>query len=81
VLKTIDELHSTKILFQHTIGYGSRQTTNECVSAMVTMSFQSIVGCFIQAFMVGLVFAKLSRPKQRFVRVRARSRLNTRTAG
>ena len=50
---------------QHTIGYGSRQTTNECVSAMIVMSIQSIVGCLIQAFMVGLVFAKLSRPKHR----------------
>jgi potassium inwardly-rectifying channel subfamily J len=51
---------------QHTIGYGSRQTTNECPSAMIVMSLQSIVGCLIQAFMVGLVFAKLSRPQQRF---------------
>ena len=50
---------------QHTIGYGSRQTTNECVSAMVAMSLQSVIGCLIQAFMVGLVFAKLSIPKNR----------------
>ena len=50
---------------QHTIGYGSRQTTTECVSAMIAMSMQSILGCLIQAFMVGLVFAKLSRPKSR----------------
>ena len=50
---------------QHTIGYGSRQTTNECVSAMVVMSLQSVIGCLIQAFMVGLVFAKLSIPKNR----------------
>lgn len=50
---------------QHTIGYGSRQTTNECVEAMITMSLQSVIGCLIQAFMVGLVFAKLSIPKHR----------------
>ena len=50
---------------QHTIGYGSRQTTNECTEAMIAMSLQSIIGCLIQAFMVGLVFAKLSRPKHR----------------
>ncbi len=50
---------------QHTIGYGSRQTTTECVEAMVVMSTQSILGCLIQAFMVGLVFAKLSTPNKR----------------
>ena len=50
---------------QHTIGYGTRQTTNECVSAMIAMSLQSVIGCLIQAFMVGLVFAKLSIPKNR----------------
>ena len=50
---------------QHTIGYGSRQTTNECTSAIIVMSTQSVIGCLIQAFMVGLVFAKLARPQQR----------------
>eukprot|EP00096_Caligus_rogercresseyi_P010305 TRINITY_DN3706_c0_g1_i1.p1 TRINITY_DN3706_c0_g1~~TRINITY_DN3706_c0_g1_i1.p1 ORF type:complete len:641 (+),score=130.17 TRINITY_DN3706_c0_g1_i1:55-1977(+) len=50
---------------QHTIGYGTRQTTNECPEAITVMSFQSVIGCLIQAFMVGLVFAKLSRPKHR----------------
>jgi potassium inwardly-rectifying channel subfamily J len=50
---------------QHTIGYGSRQTTNECTSAIIAMSLQSIMGCLIQAFMVGIVFAKLSRPQSR----------------
>jgi len=38
---------------------------NECTSAMIAMSLQSILGCLIQAFMVGLVFAKLSRPQSR----------------
>jgi potassium inwardly-rectifying channel subfamily J len=50
---------------QHTIGYGSRQTTTECPEAMVLMSLQSVLGCLIQAFMVGLVFSKLSRPSSR----------------
>ncbi len=52
---------------QHTIGYGSRQTTTECVEAMIVMSTQSVLGCLIQAFMVGLVFAKLSTPNRRYV--------------
>ncbi|XP_026488317.2 G protein-activated inward rectifier potassium channel 3-like isoform X2 [Vanessa tameamea] len=50
---------------QHTIGYGSRTTNEECPEAIFVMCLQSIVGVFIQAFMVGIVFAKLSRPKKR----------------
>jgi len=50
---------------QHTIGYGTRQTTTECPDAMFVMSVQSVLGCIIQAFMVGLVFSKLSRPRNR----------------
>merc|ERR1719422_1598996 len=50
---------------QHTIGYGTRQTTTECPHAIIVMSLQSVLGCLIQAFMVGLVFSKLSRPRNR----------------
>nr|CAD7450800.1 unnamed protein product [Timema bartmani] len=50
---------------QHTIGYGSRSTTEECPEAIFVMCLQSITGVMIQAFMVGIVFAKMSRPKQR----------------
>nr|CAD7463722.1 unnamed protein product [Timema tahoe] len=50
---------------QHTIGYGSRHTTEECPEAIFVMCLQSITGVMIQAFMVGIVFAKLSRPKKR----------------
>ncbi|XP_048483072.1 ATP-sensitive inward rectifier potassium channel 11 isoform X10 [Plutella xylostella] len=50
---------------QHTIGYGSRTTNEECPEAIFVMCIQSIVGVFIQAFMVGLIFAKLARAKKR----------------
>ncbi|XP_054285034.1 G protein-activated inward rectifier potassium channel 3-like isoform X2 [Macrosteles quadrilineatus] len=50
---------------QHTIGYGSRVTQEDCISAIFVMCLQSITGVMIQAFMVGVVFAKLSRPKKR----------------
>ncbi|KAL6446648.1 hypothetical protein ACFW04_001256 [Cataglyphis niger] len=50
---------------QHTIGYGSRSTTEECPEAIFVMCIQSISGVMIQAFMVGIVFAKMTRPKQR----------------
>jgi len=50
---------------QHTIGYGVRTTTEECPEAIFMMCFQSIYGVMVQAFMVGIVFAKMTRPKQR----------------
>ncbi|KAI5728643.1 hypothetical protein M8J77_018974 [Diaphorina citri] len=50
---------------QHTIGYGAKQVTEECPEAIFILCLQSIVGVMIQAFMVGIVFAKLSRPKKR----------------
>lgn len=50
---------------QHTIGYGTRQTTTKCTEAMLLVSLQAVLGCIVQAFMVGLVFSKLSRPRNR----------------
>lgn len=67
----VNNLHSFTSAFlysietQHTIGYGSRFTTEECPEAIFIMCVQSIAGVMIQAFMVGVVFAKLSRPKKR----------------
>ncbi|CAH0579322.1 unnamed protein product [Chrysodeixis includens] len=48
-----------------TIGYGTRSITLECPSAMVTMCIESIIGTITQSFIVGIVFAKLTRPKSR----------------
>lgn len=48
-----------------TIGYGSRTITLECPSAMLTMCMESILGTVTQSFLVGIVFAKLTRPKNR----------------
>lgn len=50
---------------QHTIGYGYRFITEECPEAVFVMCIQSIAGVILQASMVGVVFAKLTRPKQR----------------
>ena len=67
----VAQLHSFTSCFlfsietQHTIGYGGRSTTEECPEAIFVMCAQSISGVMIQAFMVGIVFAKMTRPKQR----------------
>ncbi|XP_028966957.1 ATP-sensitive inward rectifier potassium channel 12 [Galendromus occidentalis] len=50
---------------QHTIGYGNRYISEECPEAVFILCLQSVVGVMIQCFMVGIVFAKLSRPKKR----------------
>ncbi|XP_063244509.1 ATP-sensitive inward rectifier potassium channel 8-like isoform X2 [Bacillus rossius redtenbacheri] len=50
---------------QHTTGFGARMPTEECPEAVFLMCMQAIVGVTIQAVFVGIVFAKLIRPKQR----------------
>lgn len=50
---------------QHTIGYGTRQTSEDCSSAIIVMSIQSIVGVLTSSSFAGIVFAKLARPKNR----------------
>ncbi|KAF2362446.1 Potassium channel inwardly rectifying Kir, partial [Trinorchestia longiramus] len=50
---------------QHTIGYGVRAITEECPAAIWILCAQSITGVILQAFMAGVVFAKLTRSKAR----------------
>jgi len=50
---------------QTTIGYGGRATTEHCPEAIFLVCLQSIYGVMMQAFMVGIVFAKMTRPKHR----------------
>lgn len=50
---------------QMTIGYGTSYPSQECPEAMFVLCMQSILGLIIQAFTVGMVFAKLTRPKRR----------------
>ena len=50
---------------QTTIGYGGRQITPECPEAVILLNLQSLIGFIIGAFMLGLIFAKLSRPRNR----------------
>ncbi|XP_028134333.1 G protein-activated inward rectifier potassium channel 3 [Diabrotica virgifera virgifera] len=48
---------------QSTIGYGSRAITEECPEAIFLMCAQCIIGTFIDSFTVGVLFAKLTRPR------------------
>ena len=59
---------TTALLFsietQHTIGYGSKQTSDNCPTAIMP-SLSSLFGVILQVLMTRIVFAKLSRPKMR----------------
>lgn len=48
-----------------TVAYGDRSITLECPQAIFIMCLQCIVSSVFQAFMVGILFAKLTRPKSR----------------
>lgn len=50
---------------QITTGFGARAPTEECPEAIFLMCIQSIYGLLIQAFLIGIVFSKITRPKHR----------------
>jgi len=50
---------------EQTIGYGSRAITNKCPEAAIILQVQSLIGLILDAFMLGLTFAKLSQPRER----------------
>ena len=60
---------STALLFsvetQVTIGYGELFINNKCTGGLILLLVQCLFAYFMEAFLIGLVFAKLSRPRQR----------------
>lgn len=50
---------------QTTIGYGTRTPNTEYPEALFLISVQSIFGMLLQSIVIGVVYAKLSRPKTR----------------
>ena len=54
---------------QQTIGYGSRVPSEECSSALLLQSAQTILGMLVDAAVVGVVFAKIARPCRRALTV------------
>jgi potassium inwardly-rectifying channel subfamily J len=47
---------------QHTIGYGSRYITTECMGGILVLTLQSSLGYLLQVIVTQIVFTKLSRP-------------------
>ncbi|KAK5607833.1 Inward rectifier potassium channel 2 [Crenichthys baileyi] len=50
---------------QTSIGYGFRSVTEECPLAVLAVVLQCIVGCIIDAFIIGAVMTKIAKPKKR----------------
>ncbi|CAF1131355.1 unnamed protein product, partial [Didymodactylos carnosus] len=50
---------------QQTIGYGTRSISETCPGAILILILQALFGLIIQAFLLGLIYTKLSRPKKR----------------
>jgi len=50
---------------QQTTGYGYYHITEQCPSAVITLSVQSIMGVILEGIVVGLVLLKMSRAKKR----------------
>ncbi|XP_031559132.1 G protein-activated inward rectifier potassium channel 4-like [Actinia tenebrosa] len=50
---------------QTTIGYGGRQITTDCPEGILCLLIQSLTGLSLSASLVGLIFAKISRPRPR----------------
>lgn len=48
---------------EQTIGYGTRAITTKCPEGTLILQIQSLVGMILDAFMLGLTFAKLSQPR------------------
>jgi potassium inwardly-rectifying channel subfamily J len=68
--KCVQDVHNflSALLFsietQHTIGYGSRYITTECMGGILVLTLQSSLGYLLQVIVTQIVFSKLSRPTE-----------------
>ncbi|KAA0724211.1 ATP-sensitive inward rectifier potassium channel 11 BIR [Triplophysa tibetana] len=67
----VTEIHSFSSAFlfsievQVTIGFGVRMITEECLSAIIVLIIQNIVGLVINAIMLGCIFMKTAQANRR----------------
>ena len=71
--KCVQDVHNflSALLFsietQHTIGYGSRYITTECMGGILVLTLQSSLGYLLHVIVTQVVFTKLSRPTGKHV--------------
>ena len=60
---------STAFLFsvetQTTIGFGNKYVTGSCAAGIFVIVVQSLLGLFLDSFLLGMIFVKLTRPRNR----------------
>nr|XP_033818376.1 inward rectifier potassium channel 16 [Geotrypetes seraphini]XP_033818377.1 inward rectifier potassium channel 16 [Geotrypetes seraphini]XP_033818378.1 inward rectifier potassium channel 16 [Geotrypetes seraphini]XP_033818379.1 inward rectifier potassium channel 16 [Geotrypetes seraphini]XP_033818380.1 inward rectifier potassium channel 16 [Geotrypetes seraphini] len=72
----IDNVHSFTGAFlfsletQTTIGYGYRCVTQECYMAIIVVTLQSVLSCFINTFIIGAALAKMAKARKRAQTIR-----------
>jgi len=61
--------YATAFLFfietETTVGYGRRAITDECPEAVILLVIQCLLGTIVDAVLVGCIFIKISKPKNR----------------
>lgn len=73
--KCVQDVHNflSALLFsietQHTIGYGSRYITTECLGGILVLTLQCSLGYLLQVIVTQVVFTKLSRPTGKCKRI------------
>ncbi|XP_072289161.1 inward rectifier potassium channel 16-like [Eucyclogobius newberryi] len=50
---------------QTTIGYGFRGMSENCMSAIIVVTIQDVMSCFIDTFVIGIVVAKMASARKR----------------
>ncbi|KAL1494202.1 hypothetical protein ABEB36_009834 [Hypothenemus hampei] len=50
---------------QHTVGYGIKAPTDECVEAIFVNTIHCILGFVMQGFMAAVIFSKMTKPRVR----------------
>lgn len=50
---------------QTTIGYGSRGMSENCMVAIIIVTIQDVISCFIDTFVIGIVVAKMASARKR----------------
>ncbi|XP_028287079.1 inward rectifier potassium channel 16 [Parambassis ranga] len=50
---------------QTTIGYGFRGMSENCMIAIITVTIQDVISCFIDTFVIGIVVSKMASARKR----------------
>ncbi|XP_074475525.1 inward rectifier potassium channel 16 [Sebastes fasciatus] len=67
----MDNVHSFTAAFlfsletQTTIGYGYRGMSENCMIAIIIVTIQDVISCFIDTFVIGIVVAKMASARKR----------------